>query len=209
MQSSAGTWFLLNGSWGTGEIMKVFPAAVLACVAVVSLALQSCANRYNGSATLLQSAQARCAAQGKQFVSDNNAANYVPNAYGVYSVTGYCMPRTQTGPAVMNRSVAPGTETRLDTFFDLNPDCSVVGIPIVIAKTSPAHGVLRTAKGDGYPAYAANTQRYACNTKKIPGAQLFYTAAKDYTGADQFQITVVLANGGTFVHTYDMTIVAP
>jgi hypothetical protein len=67
----------------------------------------------------------------------------------------------------------------------IDPDCSAhtPGATLKILEP-PAHGVAAISDEPYFAAYPRANPRSACNDRKIPGHQAFYTATAGYTGRD-------------------------
>jgi hypothetical protein len=67
----------------------------------------------------------------------------------------------------------------------IDPDCAVhpPGATLTILKP-PAHGAATVDDEPLYAAFPPANPRSACNDRKVPGHQAFYTAAAGYAGRD-------------------------
>jgi hypothetical protein len=84
---------------------------------------------------------------------------------------------------------------RVGFFYDLNPDCSLVGIPSVRILEQPKSGKVTVENGTGFPAFPASNIRYACNSSRSDGAIVSYTANPGYTGADSLTMEIIYPDG--------------
>ena len=68
----------------------------------------------------------------------------------------------------------------------IDPDCSPAapGATLTIL-TPPSHGAVTISDDPFYAAFPQANPRSACNDRKVPGHQAFYTAAAGFTGHDQ------------------------
>ena len=54
------------------------------------------------------------------------------------------------GAQIVSKTVAAGRVLKLGHYATVNPDCSVLGMPVVRISTSPTHGVVKTMKTSGF-----------------------------------------------------------
>jgi hypothetical protein len=68
----------------------------------------------------------------------------------------------------------------------IEPDCSAQapGATLTIL-TPPSHGAATVSDEPFFATFPAENPRSACNQRKVPGHQAFYTAAAGFTGHDQ------------------------
>ena len=92
--------------------------------------------------------------------------------------------------------VVPKGEARTIAFFtSLFPDCSSQGPVVIRTLDQPRHGAIDVAQGDSFPRYGVGSTLAACNTRKVPGLKLTYTAEEGFEGLDTFRIFVINADG--------------
>ncbi len=92
--------------------------------------------------------------------------------------------------------VVPKGEARTIAFFtSLFPDCSSQGPVVIRILDQPRHGAIDIAQGDSFPRYGVGSTLAACNTRKVPGLKLTYTAEEGFEGLDAFRIFVINADG--------------
>ena len=84
---------------------------------------------------------------------------------------------------------------RLAFLYDLNPDCSLIGILTVRIVEQPQSGKVTVEKGTGFPVYPANNTRSSCNSNRSDGAVVSYTANPGYTGADVLTMEIIYPDG--------------
>lgn len=67
----------------------------------------------------------------------------------------------------------------------INPDCSAQtpGATLTMV-TPPGHGAVKISDEPFYMSFPPANPRSACNSRKVPGHQAFYTAAAGFTGHD-------------------------
>jgi hypothetical protein len=99
-------------------------------------------------------------------------------------------PATPTGYSELQVSKAAlsGGEIRLWETADLEPDCTAHGVVQLEILQAPSHGTVMISDAPFYPNYPESNLRYACDSKKSPGKQAFYTSQAGFEGHD----TVVL-----------------
>ena len=106
--------------------------------------------------------------------------------------------------AVLVRGAESGKKQKIYFTTFLNPDCSHIPGGLVKEAPAPAHGHFTTEPGEDFPVYQKENIRSACNGKKMPVFDFFYTSEPGFTGSDSFGVDVV-GPTGTYVH-YNFTI---
>jgi hypothetical protein len=74
----------------------------------------------------------------------------------------------------VTRVVARVQRLRVATLYDLNPDCSVIGIPTVRILEPSKDGGIIVEKGGGFPNFPVNNSRSKCNSNAVDGEVIFY-----------------------------------
>jgi hypothetical protein len=106
----------------------------------------------------------------------------------------------------MAKTVVAGSKTKLNTTFNINPDCTQEGDIDVRITQPPEHGHAEVVHDTGFPSYPpASPQAIACGKKRVPGVSLIYTADKDYTGDDTIKTEIIVA-GIDATRTYAITV---
>jgi hypothetical protein len=106
------------------------------------------------------------------------------------------------------RTVFSGTEVRIDDVYSLNPDCSLTAPPKVVLAVKPQHGSARIEPGEGYPHYASNNQRYACNLKKTKALMVYYAPDRSYVGPDTLSLLITAENGMVVSYGFNIDVIA-
>lgn len=105
-------------------------------------------------------------------------------------------PPVQAPPALPILRVVPKGEARTIAFFaSLFPDCSSQGPVVIRILDQPRHGTVAFAEADSFPRYAPASPLGACNSRKVPGLRMIYTAEDGFEGLDGFRIFVINADG--------------
>jgi hypothetical protein len=86
----------------------------------------------------------------------------------------------------VSKATVGGAPIRLWYNTAIDPDCSphAPGATLMIL-TPPAHGAATVSDEPFFAAFPPENPRSACNQRKVPGHQAFYTAAAGFTGHDQ------------------------
>ena len=103
-------------------------------------------------------------------------------------------------------AVAENRPSRINAWFDLNPDCSVAGTVTVRLLAPPSHGTMTLRQGRYYPDYPRGDQRYACNLRPRDGVAGTYRPDPGYTGPDRFTIAVVTPNGSAWTSDFRLAV---
>jgi hypothetical protein len=79
--------------------------------------------------------------------------------------------------------------------YTVNPDCSTMGDAHITITKKPINGDVDFQKTEVFPAFKQDNVRFACDTKKVPAVEYFYTSRPDFAGSDSFTIEVLYPNG--------------
>src|ERR1700758_2423941 len=91
-------------------------------------------------------------------------------SFAVLSVTG-CVIQQQQPPVasqipasnaerLVEKTAIAGQTIKIDFAYQLNPDCTVRGIPTVIINGQPAHGTARVTETDDFTSYPPQNRRF-------------------------------------------------
>jgi hypothetical protein len=100
------------------------------------------------------------------------------------------------------RPAAAEQKSRLDFLFDLAPDCSSAGKPVVRVLEQPQHGTLSIENGQAFTDFPQDDRRAACNARQSDGTLVFYQPSADYRGADSITLSVTLPVVGNLKRHY-------
>lgn len=85
----------------------------------------------------------------------------------------------------VSRAAIGSTPIRVWANAAIDPDCSAhLPGPSLTILQPPAHGQATISDEPFYAAFPPANPRSACNSRKVPGHQAFYTAASGYSGHD-------------------------
>lgn len=84
----------------------------------------------------------------------------------------------------------------------IDPDCSPHPGTTLTVVTPPTHGEVKVVEEPVYVAFPPSNPRAACNSKKVPGRHVYYTASPGYWGHDR----VVLEGASEDGHVRHVTI---
>ena len=102
----------------------------------------------------------------------------------------------------LTRAATAAQKSRLDFLFDLAPDCSSAGKPVVRVLEQPQHGTLAIENGQAFTDFAPDDRRAACNAHQSDGTLVFYQPSADYRGADSITLAVTSSVLGTLKRHY-------
>ena len=77
-----------------------------------------------------------------------------------------------------------GRELRLVFVSEEKLDCTIAGTADVRVINAPSHGQVRIQNERGFPSFAEDSPRRACNKWRVNGVGIYYTSDKDYAGDD-------------------------
>ena len=117
------------------------------------------------------------------------------------------------GPAVgyqklsVAKAVIGSTPIRVWANTAIDPDCSAQtpGATLTIVQP-PSHGTAEVKDEPYFAAFPPGNPRSACNSRKVPGHQAFYTAAAGYTGHDRMVLQGSSPNGAVRRIAVDITV---
>jgi hypothetical protein len=98
-------------------------------------------------------------------------------------------------PQVFNRVAVAGQQLQVAFMYDLNPDCSLIGVPTVRISEQPKSGKATVEKTTGFPAFPSSNSRFKCNTSRVDGVAISYTPDSGYTGADSITVDIIYPDG--------------
>ena len=68
----------------------------------------------------------------------------------------------------VSKTVAAGGLLKLGHYASVNPDCSLLGMPVVRLSAAPTHGVVRTVKTSAF-SHFSGAPFDQCNSRRVPG----------------------------------------
>jgi Domain of Unknown Function with PDB structure (DUF3857)/Transglutaminase-like superfamily len=102
----------------------------------------------------------------------------------------------------LSRVAVAGQQLRVAFLYDLNPDCSLIGIPTVRIVEEPKSGLVKVDKDAGFPGFPANNPRFKCNSARTDGAVIYYTPNTGFTGADSITVDIIFPDGNAAKRRY-------
>ena len=107
----------------------------------------------------------------------------------------------------VERAAIGSTPVRIWANSAIDPDCSAhqPGATLTILEP-PAHGVAVVDDEPYFAAFPPSNPRSACNNRKVPGHQAFYTAAAGYTGHDRLVLQGSSPDGAVRRVAVDITV---
>jgi hypothetical protein len=84
----------------------------------------------------------------------------------------------------------------------IDPDCSAHPGSTLTVLEQPSHGEVKVVEEPMFIAFPASNPRSACNSQKVPGRKVYYTANAGYSGHDK----VVLEGASEDGHVRRVTI---
>jgi hypothetical protein len=106
------------------------------------------------------------------------------------------------GMLELTRAATAEQRSRLDFFYDVAPDCSSAGKPVVRVLEQPRHGTLAIENGEAFTDFPQDDQRAACNAHQSDGTFVFYQPSTNYRGADSITLSVTVSVTGTLKRHY-------
>lgn len=105
------------------------------------------------------------------------------------------------------KAVVGSTPIRVWANTAIDPDCSVhaPGATLTILEP-PAHGAAVVRDEPYFAAFPPANPRSACNSRKVPGHQAFYTATAGYAGHDRMVLQGSSPDGAVRRIAVDITV---
>jgi hypothetical protein len=91
---------------------------------------------------------------------------------------------------------------RVAFLYELNPDCSVVGVPAVHFIEQPKNGKVSVENGNGFSNFPASNTRSKCNSSRSDGAVISYTPNPGYIGDDSISTEIIYHDGSSIKRRY-------
>jgi hypothetical protein len=117
-------------------------------------------------------------------------------------------PPTATAPSpppaitVLSRVAIADKPLEVAFLYDINPDCSVIGVPTVRIVEKPKSGQVTIENGTGFPAFPSTNSRSKCNQSRNDGAIISYIPDPGYTGADSITVDIIYPDGNAAKRRY-------
>lgn len=109
------------------------------------------------------------------------------------------------GAQGISKTVAAGGVLKLGHYTSVNPDCSLLGMPVVRVSVAPMHGVVRTMKTSDFSHFSgAAFDRY--NTRRIAGVSVEYRPERGFAGTDTFSLDIIYASGRERAESFAVTV---
>jgi hypothetical protein len=102
----------------------------------------------------------------------------------------------------LTRAATAAQKSRLDFLYDVAPDCSSAGKPVVRVLEQPQHGTLSIENGQAFTDFPQDDRRVACNAHQSDGTLVFYQPSADYRGSDSITLSVTLSAVGNLKRHY-------
>ena len=113
-------------------------------------------------------------------------------------------PQAETPPAnaPMVRGALSGVRQQLNSFYNVNPDCTTGGYPTLKLAKAPQHGQVSVEQGMAFADYPKDNIRSACNGRSVPATLIYYMSEPGYVGADSVAFDRIGVSGGYGYHDY-------
>jgi hypothetical protein len=107
----------------------------------------------------------------------------------------------------VERAAVGSAPVRIWANSAIDPDCSAHHPAATLTILEPpAHGVARVDDEPYFAAFPPGNPRAACNSRKVPGHQAFYTATPGYTGHDRLVLQGSSPDGAVRRIAVDITV---
>ena len=93
------------------------------------------------------------------------------------------------------RVVEHGHAIKLAGYGSFDADCRSLGRATINLVSPPQGGQVETEAGSDFPNFTAQNVRWKCDRIRGPETILYYNAAPNFTGADNFTVEIVFSDG--------------
>jgi hypothetical protein len=122
-----------------------------------------------------------------------------PPRYGISTST---KPLSSAPTVEVTRVAVRDQKLRVATLYDLNPDCSVIGIPTVRILEPSRSGEVTVEKGAGFPSFPASNSRSKCNGNSVDAEIILYMPKSGFVGPDSVMVEVIYPDGTASTRRY-------
>ena len=106
----------------------------------------------------------------------------------------------------MSRTVPAEHKLRVDFFYAINPDCSLIGLADVRVLEQPHDGDVVVENGTGFPNFPRENQRYECNKLKSEGVSVLYEPRPGFKGSDSVMLDIIFPRGQEIKRRYSIEV---
>lgn len=86
-------------------------------------------------------------------------------------------------------------QLQVDFLYDLNPDCSPIGVPAVRIVGPPKNGRLVIENGPGFPKFGETNPRFKCNDQRVGGSVVSYISNPGFVGVESITLEITYPEG--------------
>ena len=94
-----------------------------------------------------------------------------------------------------SKNVVSGHTIVISESGNVTEKCTSSAIPVARIAVQPKHGSVKIKQEKVYPALPASNPRSRCNSKRISGIAVYYTANSGFQGNDEVKINVGFESG--------------
>jgi hypothetical protein len=110
------------------------------------------------------------------------------------------------GDVHISKAALSGQQVRVWWATLLNPDCTAAGTLTTQLVQPPKHGTLSLSDEGFFPDFQPPNPRAACDTRKSPGKQAFYTSVDGFHGRDKLVLQNATSEGRVRRITIDIDV---
>ena len=104
------------------------------------------------------------------------------------------------------RGALSGVRQQINSFYNLNPDCTSGGYPTLKVARAPQHGQVVVEQGMDFAEFPKDNIRSACNGRSVPATLIFYTSEPGFVGTDTVAFDRIGVAGGYGYHDYTINV---
>lgn len=113
---------------------------------------------------------------------------------------------TNTFDSVVGKTVLRDRPQSLYFAYDLNPDCTSRGEPVIQILDAPKNGTATVANARDYTNFTPPNERVVCNKVKREGKRLTYRPNPGFVGSDSMVIDAIFPSGTVRHRRYVITV---
>jgi hypothetical protein len=108
--------------------------------------------------------------------------------------------------SVQVRGALSGARQKIESFYNVNPDCTTGGYPTLKVAKAALHGHVEIEQGTAFAEYPKDNIRASCNGRNVPATVVYYTSEPAYVGSDSVAFERIGVSGGYGYHEYTINV---
>jgi hypothetical protein len=106
----------------------------------------------------------------------------------------------------LDRSTISGAPFRVDSFYNLDIDCTNKGTPKLRVVSQPTGGVLTAKPELLFTNYAVDNSRVRCNMRRSTHLTVYYSPRAGFVGQDSSKFEIYWTDGDVWTYTLNVNV---